>query len=307
MLKGQEKEATAERRRERFLRACRLAACALRGAWKRHLPGRLRLPVAAAILAASIILFIVTPVYFGGYLEGGTVHGTSVSAWDVGYVHANVFATPANLLAAAPWSPATTTMLRPNFRMKRTKPPPGAPAAAFDAYVLTLTYLPRYEATSGTASPLTSVQLGLALYAFGAYNNGSRLAACCGFDGLSIQFNGVDLPVVPKRPVPWLAVQDMLLVPTSPRSSLGFYPFDSYISQASIDMAFTLAGGEVEPFTETHIPWGVVVTAPPTSLDVSVHLVLEPNVPVPFITLRLLLRRTLFTKVMSVFVMAIMW
>jgi hypothetical protein len=290
------KEARAEGRRERFLRACR----ASRRAWTRHLPGRLRLPVAAALLAAPIIMLVVVPVYFGGYLEGGTVHGTSIGAWDVGYAHTNVFASPADLLAAAPWSPATTTMLRPNFRVRRTKPPPGAPAAAFDAYILTLTYLPRYEATAGAASPMTSVQLGLALYAFGAYNNGSRLAACCGFDGLSLQFNGVDLPVMPKRAIPWLAVQDMLLVPTSPRSSLEFYPFDSYIGHASIDMAFTLAGGEVEPFTETHVPWGVVATAPPTSLDVGVRLVLEPDVPVPYITVRLLLRRTLFTKVMSV-------
>ena len=303
MSKGEGKEPRAERRTEWFLRACR----ASRRAWTRHLPGRLRLPVAAAALAALIIVLIVTPVYYGGYLEGGTVHGTSVSAWDVGYAHTDVFATPADLLAAAPWSPATTTMLKPNFRVKRRKPPPGAPAAAFDAYVLALTYLPRYEATAASASPLTNVQLGLALYAFGAYNNGSRLAACCGFDGLSLQFNGVDLPVTPKRSIPWLAVQDMLLVPTSPRSSLGFYPFDSYVSQAAIDMAFTLAGGEVEPFTETHIPWGVIATAPPTSLDVSVHLVLEPDVPVPFITMRLTLRRTLFTKVMSMFVMAIMW
>ena len=303
MSKGEGTEARTERKRNLFHRACH----ASRRAWTRHLPRRLRLPVAAAILAASIILLIVTPVYFKGYLEGGTVHGTSVSAWDVGYNHTDLFATPADLLASAPWSPATTTLLRPNFRVTRRKPPPGAPAAALDAYVLTLTYLPRYEATAGAASPLTNVQLGLALYAFGAYNNGSRLAACCGFDGLSLQFNCVDLPVAPERPIPWLAVQDVLLVPTGPRASLGFYPFDSYVAQASIDMAFTLAGGKIDPYTETHIPWGVVATAPPTSLDVSVSLVLEPNVPVPFVTLRLTLRRTLFTKVMSVFVMAIMW
>lgn len=194
------------------------------------------------------------PVYFKGYLQGGTVHGTSISSWDVGYVHGDVFATPADLLAAAPWSPATTTLLRPNFRVKRRPPPPGAPAAAFDAYVLTLTYLPRYEATSGSAAPLTSVQLGLALFAFGSYANGSRLAACCGFDGMALQFNGVDLPVAPERPIPWLAVQDVLLVPTGPRASLGFYPFDSYIGQASIDMAFTLARGQVDAYTEKHIP-----------------------------------------------------
>jgi hypothetical protein len=72
-------------------------------------------------------------------------------------------------------------------------------------------------------------------------------------------------------------------------------------------MSFTLPDGSVDPFTETHIPWGLAATAPPTSLDVAVDVVLERDVPVPFVTVRVRLQRTLFTKVMSVFVMTLMW
>ena len=72
-------------------------------------------------------------------------------------------------------------------------------------------------------------------------------------------------------------------------------------------MSFVLPDGSPDPFTETHIPWGLAATAPPTSLDVRVSVVLERDVPIPFITVRVHLQRTLFTKLMSVFVMGLLW
>lgn len=267
------------------------------------MPRRARLPVAASALAVLLIAFIVAPVFYGGYTRGGTVSASSRSAWDIGYAYAHTFPDPDALLAAAPFDPATMTLLRTSFRQPHTPPPPDAPAAAWDAYVLAITYTPKFETAS---SPPSSIVLGLALYAFGAYNNGSRLAACCGYDGMNVQANGVDLPVLFDRAIPWLAQQETMLVPTSARSALNYYPLDAYIGQLSLDISFT-AGGVADVFSATHIPWGVVALAPPTTLDVRVSVVLERHVPVPFIVVKFKLQRTMFTKVLSIFVCAVMW
>ena len=283
-----------------------LARAALDRAWIRFIPRRARLPAAALSTAIVVLTAIVAPVYFGGYARGGTVTASSRSAWDVGYAHTDTFPTPDALLAAVPFDPATQTLLRASFRQPQEPPPPDAPAAAFDAYILAITYIPRYE-TAAAAAPPSSIALGLALYSFGIFNNGSRLASCCGYDGMALQFNGVDMPIQFNRSIPWVGpVQETMLIPVSPRASLSYFPYDRYIAQAAVDMSFTI-NGTADVYSETHIPWGVVVLAPPTSLDVRVSVVLESHVPVPFVTVKFRLQRTTFTKVLSVFVCCLMW
>ena len=283
-----------------------LTRAALDRAWTRSIPRRARLPAVALATASVVLALIVAPVYFGGYARGGTVTASSRSAWDVGYAHTSTFATPDALLAAVDFDPATMTLLRTSFRQRQAPPPPDAPAAAFDAYILAITYIPRYE-TAAAAAPPSSIALGLALYSFGIFNNGSRLASCCGYDGMALQFNGVDMPIQFNRSIPWLApVQETMLIPVSPRASLMYFPFDKYIAQAAADMSFT-TNGTADVFSETHIPWGVIALAPPTSLDVRVSVALESRVPVPFITVKFRLQRTTFTKILSFFVCCLMW
>lgn len=280
---------------------------ALTRAWTRYVPRRGRLLVAGSAAAAVLLAIFVAPVYYAGYARGGTVVATSNSAWDVGYKFKDHFATPNSLLVAVHPDPATMTLLSTAFRAPHREPPPATPREAFDAYILAVTYIPRYESAAAGSAPAT-VALGLALFGFGQFNNGSRLAACCGYQGMALQFNGADLPLLFNRSMPWVSTEETMLVPLNRRSTINYYPFDAYIAQAAVDMAFTLNNtGIPDPFSETHVPWGVVALTPPTSMDVRVDVVLQSQVPVPFITLRFELRRTSFTKILAVFVCILMW
>jgi hypothetical protein len=111
-------------------------------------------------LAVALLAVVVAPIFYLGYMRAGgpVVRGARVGAWDVGYPdeYRAVFPTPNDLLAAAPFSPATMTMLKPAFRpRKRAAVPADTPPAAFDAYILALTYLPKFEGASASSPPLT--------------------------------------------------------------------------------------------------------------------------------------------------------
>ena len=132
----------------------------LRRAWTRRVPPRARLPTAVVALAVALLAVVVAPIFYLGYMRAGgpVVRGARVGAWDVGYPdeYRAVFPTPNDLLAAAPFSPATMTMLKPAFRpRKRAAVPADTPPAAFDAYILALTYLPKFEGASASSPPLT--------------------------------------------------------------------------------------------------------------------------------------------------------
>lgn len=103
-------------------------------------------------------------------------------------------------------------------------------------------------------------------------------------------------------------MQDTLLLPASPGVALAAYPWDVYVGQAAVDMSFVSPDGhDVEVFNNVHIPWGVALAAPPTSLAVSMSVVLERDVPIPFLTVRVRVARTPLTKAMTVVVCALMW
>ena len=132
----------------------------LRRAWTRRVPPRARLPTAVVALAVGLLAVVVAPIFYLGYMRAGgpVVRGARVGAWDVGYPeeYRGVFRTPNDLLAAAPFSRATMTMLKPAFRpRKQPAVPPDTPPAAFDAYILALTYLPKFEGASASSPPLT--------------------------------------------------------------------------------------------------------------------------------------------------------